>query len=107
MIKMFFDKTVAAQDFDRLNEALHDNPAWQKVRRFSVLQDIFLCISLGSAIIHIIFDSDHPFWAIVFLLAGILSLVFGRFSMNIFREYFVSKSDLTKEASGIISFIRK
>lgn len=88
MNEMKYDKMVDEADLDKLNEKLAENPAWQKVRRFSVLQDIFLCVSLGSATIHITFDAGHPYWAIAFLAAGILSLVFGGISMKIFRDYF-------------------
>lgn len=91
MNKMDYDKVVDAKNWDELNEKLAKNPMWQKVRRFSILRDIFLCVSLGSALIYTTFDAGHPYWSIAFLIAGFLSLVFGGISMKIFREYFAHK----------------
>ena len=92
-------KLVNVKSWDELNDKLVKNPAWQKVRRFSVLQDIFLCVSLGSATIQIIFYSDHPYWKITFLVAGLLSLIFGSISMKTFRDYFTLKNDISEEVA--------
>lgn len=99
MKKMDHDKMVDAKSWDELNNKLAENPMWQKVRRFSILQDIFLCVSFGSAGIHITFDPGHPYWSVAFLVAGLMSLVFGGISMKIFREYFARKNDITEEAT--------
>ena len=97
MNSMDIDMMSDEKDLDSVNEALEKNPAWQKVRRLSVLQDVFLCVSLGSAIIYITFDVGHPYWCIAFLIAGLMSLVFGGISMKNFQEHFARKDDITEE----------
>lgn len=90
-------KMINVRNFDELNAKLANNPAWQKVRWFSALQELFLVVALIFATIKTAFAFYEPFWSFAFLIFGILSVVFGRISMNTFRDHFVSKSDITEE----------
>lgn len=80
-------------DFQSLDKKLSENPAWRKVRRFSMLQDFFLCASLTFESIHVSFEPNHSWWAVAFLIAGLVSLIAGHMSKETFRKYFTQKGD--------------
>ena len=82
---------------NKTDDRLRKNPAWLKVQRFSDLQEIFLFVSLSCVIIHHVFDAEHPYWIISFLIFGVLSVIFGYISMNTLRKHFALSSNTTEE----------
>lgn len=79
---------LSFDSMEELNEKLSSNQEWKKVRHFSVLQDVFLCVSLVCATIQIQFNIIHPILRIAFLITGLASLVFNHISKETFQKHF-------------------